>query len=130
MRIGRGNRSARRKPAPLPTLSTTNPTLPDLGSNLGRRNLKPATNRLSYGSSSTFSDIIIIIIIIIELHNLYSSQIIIRMIKSRKMRWTGNVERMGEKRNACRILVRMPEGKRPLGRPSRRWVDNIKMDLR
>jgi hypothetical protein len=52
------------------------------------------------------------------------------MIKSRKMRWTGHVARMGEKRNAYRILVVKPEGMRPLGRPKRRWVDNIKIDLR
>jgi hypothetical protein len=50
-------------------------------------------------------------------------------IKSRRMRWAGHVARMGETRNACRILVGMPEGKRPLGRPRRRWVDSIKMDL-
>jgi hypothetical protein len=65
-----------------------------------------------------------------ELHNLYSSPIIIRMIKSRKMRWAGHVARMGETRNAYRILVGYPEGKRPLGRPKRRWIHNIKMDLR
>jgi hypothetical protein len=52
------------------------------------------------------------------------------MIKSRRMRWTGHVTRTKEKRNAYRILVGKPEGKRPLGRPRRRWVDNIKMDLR
>jgi hypothetical protein len=52
------------------------------------------------------------------------------MIKSRKMRWAGYVARMGKKRNAYRLLVGNPEGKRPLGRPRRRWVDNIKMDLR
>jgi hypothetical protein len=52
------------------------------------------------------------------------------MIKSRRMIWAGNVARMGEKRNACRILVGKAEGKRPLGRPRRRWVDNIKIDLR
>jgi hypothetical protein len=52
------------------------------------------------------------------------------MIKSRGMRWAGHVARMGEKRNAYKILVGKPEGKRPLGRRSRRWVDNIKMDLR
>jgi hypothetical protein len=46
------------------------------------------------------------------------------------MRWAGHVARVGEKRNAYRILVGKPEGKRPLGRPRRRWVDNIKMDLR
>jgi hypothetical protein len=65
-----------------------------------------------------------------ELHNLYSSPNIIRMIKSRRIRWAGNEARMGEKRTAYRILVRKPEGKRPQGRPRRRWVDNIKIDLR
>jgi hypothetical protein len=65
-----------------------------------------------------------------ELHNLYSSPNIIRMIKSRRMRWAGHVARMGMTRNAYRILVEKPEGKRSLGRPRRRWVDNIKMDLR
>jgi hypothetical protein len=65
-----------------------------------------------------------------ELHNLYSSLDIIRMIKSRRMRWGGHVARMGEKRNAYRILVGKPKGKRPLVRPRRRWVDNIKVDLR
>jgi hypothetical protein len=64
-----------------------------------------------------------------ELHNLYSSPNIIRMIKSRRMRWARHVARMGETRNAYRILVGKPQGKRPLGRPRRRWVDNIKMDL-
>jgi hypothetical protein len=52
------------------------------------------------------------------------------MIKSRRMRWEGHVARMGATRNAYRILVRKPEGKKPLGRPRRRWVDNIRMDLR
>jgi hypothetical protein len=65
-----------------------------------------------------------------KLHNSYSSPSIIRMIKSRRMRWAGHVARMGEKRNAYRILVANPEGKRSLGRPRHRWVDNIKMDLR
>jgi hypothetical protein len=60
---------------------------------------------------------------------LYSPPSIIRIIKSRRMRWAGHVARMGENRYAYRILVGMPEGKRPLGRPRRRWVDNIKMDL-
>jgi hypothetical protein len=64
-----------------------------------------------------------------ELRNLYSSPNIITMIKSR-MRWEGHGARMGEKRNVCRILVEKLEGKRPLGRPRRRWVDNIKMELR
>jgi hypothetical protein len=52
------------------------------------------------------------------------------MIKSRRMRWAGHIVRMGEKRTASRILVGKPEGKRPLGRPRRRWVYNSKMDLR
>jgi hypothetical protein len=65
-----------------------------------------------------------------ELHNLYSSPSKIRMIKSRRMRWAGHAARMGEKRNAYRILVGKPDGKRQLGRSRRRWVDNIKMDLR
>jgi hypothetical protein len=60
---------------------------------------------------------------------LYSSPSIIRTIKSRRMRWAGHVARMGEKRNACGLLVGKPEGKGPLGRPRRRWVDNIRMDL-
>jgi hypothetical protein len=65
-----------------------------------------------------------------ELHDLYSSPIIIRIIKSRRMRWAGHVARMGEKRNAYRLFVGKPEGKRPLGRPRRSgWVDNIRMDL-
>jgi hypothetical protein len=64
------------------------------------------------------------------LHNLYSSPNIIRMIKSRRMRWAWHVVRIGEKRNAYRILVGKPEGTTPLGRPRRRCVDNIKIDLR
>jgi hypothetical protein len=65
-----------------------------------------------------------------ELNDLYSSPNIIRVIKSRRMRWAGHVARMGEERVAYRILVGRPEGRRPLGRPRRRWEDNIKMDLR
>jgi hypothetical protein len=64
-----------------------------------------------------------------ELHNLYSSPSIIRMIKSRTIRLAGHVAQMGEKRNAFKILVGKPEGKRPLGRPICRWVDNIKYIL-
>jgi hypothetical protein len=64
-----------------------------------------------------------------NLHKLYSSPNIIRMIKSRRMRWARHVARMGEMRNAYRILVGKPEGKRRLRRPRRRWVDSIKMDL-
>jgi hypothetical protein len=64
-----------------------------------------------------------------ELHDLYSPPSIIRIIKSRRMRWAGHVARMGETRNAYRLLVGNPVGKIPLGRPRRRWVDNIRMDL-
>jgi hypothetical protein len=63
-----------------------------------------------------------------QLHNLYSSPN--RMIKSRRMRLAGHVARTEDKRNAYRILVGKPEGKRPQGRPRHRWVDNIKIDLR
>jgi hypothetical protein len=65
-----------------------------------------------------------------ELRDLYSSPSIIRIIKSRRMRWAGHVARKGEKRNACRLLVGKPERKRPLGRPRCRGVDNIRMHLR
>jgi hypothetical protein len=64
-----------------------------------------------------------------ELHNLYPSPSIIAMIKSRRMRGSGYVAQMGQKRNSYRILVRNPEGRRQLGRPRCRWVGNIKMDL-
>ena len=68
-----------------------------------------------------------------ELHteelNLYFSTNIVRVIKSRRMRWAGYVARMGERRGVYRDLVGKPEGKRPLGRSRRRWEDNIKMDL-
>jgi hypothetical protein len=64
-----------------------------------------------------------------ELHNLYSSPSIFRMIETRRMRWAGHVKRIGEKRNAYRLLVGKSEGKRPLGRPRRRWSDNINMNL-
>jgi hypothetical protein len=64
-----------------------------------------------------------------ELHNLYSSADIIRQIKSRRMRCTGHVARMGEGRNVYRVFVGKPEGKRPLERPRRKWEDGIKMDL-
>jgi len=64
-----------------------------------------------------------------ELNDLYCSPNIVRMLKSTRMRWAGHVARMGERRGVYRVLVRKPEGKRPLGRPRRRWEDNIKMDL-
>jgi hypothetical protein len=65
-----------------------------------------------------------------EFYSLYSSLNIVRVIKSRRMRWAGHVARMGERRDVYRVLVGRPEGKRSLGGPRRRWEDNIKMDLR
>ena len=64
-----------------------------------------------------------------ELSDLHSLPNIVRVVKSRRMRWAGNVARMGEGRGVHTLLVGKPEGKRPLGRPRRRWEDNIKMDL-
>jgi len=64
-----------------------------------------------------------------ELNNLYSSPNIVRVIKSRIMRWAAHVARIGEERVVYRVLVGKPEGRRPLGRPRRRWVDNIRTDL-
>jgi hypothetical protein len=65
-----------------------------------------------------------------ELHNLCSSPDIIRQVKSRRIRWAGHVARMGEERKLYKVLLGKPEGKRPLGRPRRRWEDGIRMDLR
>ena len=65
-----------------------------------------------------------------ELHTLHSSPNIIRDLKSRRLRWAGHVARMEQSRNAYRVLVGKPEGKRPLGRPRHTWEDNIKIDLR
>jgi hypothetical protein len=64
-----------------------------------------------------------------ELNDLYSLHNIVRVVKSRRMRWSGHVARMGEGRGVHRVLVGKPEGRRPLGRPRHRWEDNIKMDL-
>ena len=64
-----------------------------------------------------------------ELNDLYTSPIIFRVIKSRIMSWAGHVARMGERRGVYNVLVGKPEGKRPLGRPRRRWEDNVKMNL-
>jgi hypothetical protein len=64
-----------------------------------------------------------------ELNDLYSLHNIVRVVKSRRMKWAGHVARMGEDRGVHRVLVGEPEGKRPLGRPRRRLEDNIKMDL-
>src|SRR5215510_11451968 len=65
-----------------------------------------------------------------ELKDLYSSPSIVRVVKSGRMRWAGHLARIGEGRGVHRVLVGKPEGKRPMGRPRRRWEDNIKMDLR
>jgi hypothetical protein len=65
-----------------------------------------------------------------ELNDLYSSPNIIRVIKARRMRWAGHIPRMGEGRVVYRVLVGKPEGKRPLGRPKRRWEVNTKMNLK
>ena len=64
-----------------------------------------------------------------ELNDLYSLPNIVRVIKSRRMRWAGHVAHMGEERRVYRVLVGKPEGKSPLGRPRHRWLDNIRMDL-
>ena len=64
-----------------------------------------------------------------EINDLYCSLNIVRVIKSRRMRWVGHVMRMGGGRGMYRVLVGKPEGKRPLGRPRHRWEDNVKMDL-
>jgi hypothetical protein len=66
----------------------------------------------------------------VELHILYSSPNIIRQIKSKRMRWVGNVAHMGEERNVYVVLVGKPAGKRPCGRLRRRWANGIRMDLR
>jgi hypothetical protein len=64
-----------------------------------------------------------------DFHDLYSSPNITRIIKERRIRWAGNVARIVEKRNVYRLLVGKPEGRRPEGRPTRRWLDNIRLDL-
>jgi len=64
-----------------------------------------------------------------ELNDLYSSPNIVRVIKSKRKRWAGHVARMGEERVVYRALVGKPKGRRPLGRPRRRWADNIRLDL-
>jgi hypothetical protein len=78
------------------------------------------------GSKLILSKILYLLVI----HNLYSSPNIVRQIKPRHMRWTGHLACMGEERKVYKVLVGKPKGKRPLGRPSRRWEDGIRMDPR
>jgi hypothetical protein len=85
-----------------------------------RRIFGPGTDEVTGGWSKPHNG---------ELHGLYSSPSIIRVIKARRMRWAGHMGHMGEMRGASNILVGRPEGRRPLVRPKRRWEDNIKMDL-
>ena len=65
-----------------------------------------------------------------ELHDLYGKPDIMRIIKSRRLRWAGHVTRMGNERGAWKLLAGRPEGKRPVGRPRMRWENNINLDLR
>ena len=69
------------------------------------------------------------IILLAARYDLFSSTNIVQVIKSRRMRWAAHVARIGEETGMYRVLVRKQEGKRPLGRPRRRWVDNIRMDF-
>ena len=93
--------------------------------------LVPALTPLYLYVSTKFVIIIIIIIIIIieNLNDLYCSPNIVRVIKSRRMRYAGHVAHTGERRGVYSVLVGKPKGKRPLGRPRHRLEDNIKMDL-
>jgi len=80
-------------------------------------------------SSILFKNVIYYNTVAIYLYIYLGPVYIVRVIKSRRMRWTGHVARMGEERGVYRVLVGKPEGRRPLGRPRRRWADNIMMDL-
>jgi hypothetical protein len=84
--------------------------------------------RLPFRSSSE-NIVLLLLLLKWKLHDLYSSPSIIRVIKSRRMRWEGHLALMVERRNEYRLLVGKPEGKRLLGRPRRSWVDNIRMNL-
>jgi hypothetical protein len=86
-----------------------------------RRIFKPKMDEVTVGWRKLHNE---------ELYGLYSSPSIVRVIKARRMRWAGHVAHTGEVRGAYNILVGRPEGRRPLGRPRRRWEDNINMDLR
>jgi hypothetical protein len=87
------------------------------GDRVLRRIFGPKRNRVTGGWRKLHNE---------ELHNVYSSPSIIRMNKSRRMRWVGQVARMGEKRNAYRVWLGKPEGKKPLQRPRCKWVDKLK----
>jgi hypothetical protein len=86
-----------------------------------RRIFEPKRNEVTGGWKKLHNE---------ELHGLYSSPSIVRVIKARRMRWVGHMACMREVRGAYNILVGRPEERRTLGRPRRRWEDNIKMDLR
>jgi hypothetical protein len=86
-----------------------------------RRIFGPKRNEVTGGWRKLHND---------KLDGLYSSLIVIRVIKARRMRWAGHVACMGDVRGAYNILVGRPEGRRPLGRPRHRWEDNIKIDIR
>jgi hypothetical protein len=94
--------------------------LREFGNRVLRRIFGPKTDGVMGGWRKLYNE---------DLHNLYSSPSIIRIIKSRRMRWVGHVARMAEKRNVYRLLVGKTEGKRPQGRPRCKWTDNIKIDL-
>jgi hypothetical protein len=85
-----------------------------------RRIFGPKRDEMTGGWSKVYNE---------ELHNLCYLSSMIRMMKSGRMRWAGHVSRRGPKRHACRILRGKPDGKKPLGKPSHGWVDNVEMDL-
>ena len=82
-----------------------------------------------YNEGKIYSIRSLVVVYILKLNDLYCSPNIVRVIKSRRMRWAGHVARMGEERGVYRVLVGKLEGRRPIGRPRRRWVDNIRMNL-
>jgi hypothetical protein len=85
-----------------------------------RRIFGPRRHEMTGGWSKVYNE---------KLHNLYSLSSMIRMMKSGRMRWAGHVSRRRSKRHACRILRGKPDGKKPLGKSSHVWVDNVEMDL-
>jgi hypothetical protein len=85
-----------------------------------RKILKPKRDEVTGGRRELHNE---------EIRELYTSPSVLRMIKLRRVRWTVHAAGMGINRNVYRLFIRKPEGRRPLGRPRRRWVDNIRMDL-